>query len=251
MRHYPGLWERLLCLLPFEPAFFARHGLPASFVGHPVLESGADRGDAARFRARHGIPPDARILTLMPGSRRTEVSRLLPMLGATLQRLLARSPGCARWCRWPVRSADAVRQGTARLAGPAAAGDRDRTTNTTPSPPPTAALTKSGTSTLELALAGRADAGDLPGQPDLGGSGAANGEGALCLAAEPAGRAGGGAGTDTAGLHAGPAGASAAAPAGGSGCRRGATGRILRQRCRCCARPRACRRRRRPRPCCA
>ncbi len=53
VRHYPGLWDRLLCLLPFEPAFFARHNLPATFVGHPVLESGADTGDAARFRARH------------------------------------------------------------------------------------------------------------------------------------------------------------------------------------------------------
>ena len=58
VRHYPGLWDQLLCLLPFEPAFFARHGLPATFVGHPVLESGADRGDAARFRAAHGIDAD-------------------------------------------------------------------------------------------------------------------------------------------------------------------------------------------------
>ena len=87
VRHYPGLWDQLLCLLPFEPAFFARHGLPARFVGHPVLESGADHGDAARLRTRHGIDPPARVVTLMPGSRRTEVTRLLPILGATLQRL--------------------------------------------------------------------------------------------------------------------------------------------------------------------
>ena len=44
VRHYHGLWDQLLCLLPFEPAFFARHNLSATFVGHPVLESGADRG---------------------------------------------------------------------------------------------------------------------------------------------------------------------------------------------------------------
>ncbi len=43
VRHYRGLWNQLLCLLPFEPAFFARHNLPAEFVGHPVLESGADQ----------------------------------------------------------------------------------------------------------------------------------------------------------------------------------------------------------------
>src|SRR5215472_9121967 len=85
VRHYHGLWDQLLCLLPFEPAFFAGHSLPATFVGHPVLESGADHGEAARFRATHGIAPTARVLTLMPGSRRTEVARLLPILGATLQ----------------------------------------------------------------------------------------------------------------------------------------------------------------------
>src|SRR4051794_25868494 len=87
VRHYPGLWDQLLCLLPFEPAFFARHGLPAKFVGHPVLESGADRGDAARLRTTYAIDAAARVVTLMPGSRRTEVTRLLPILGATLRQL--------------------------------------------------------------------------------------------------------------------------------------------------------------------
>ena len=67
VRRFPGLWERLLCLLPFEPAYFAGHGLDASFVGHPVLQSGADGGDAARFRARHGVAPDAPVVVLMPG----------------------------------------------------------------------------------------------------------------------------------------------------------------------------------------
>ena len=44
VRHYPGLWDRLLCLLPFEPAWFAQHGLEGTFVGHPVLQSGAGPG---------------------------------------------------------------------------------------------------------------------------------------------------------------------------------------------------------------
>jgi lipid-A-disaccharide synthase len=38
---------RMLFLLPFEPAFFAGHGLQARFVGHPVLESDAGTGNAA------------------------------------------------------------------------------------------------------------------------------------------------------------------------------------------------------------
>jgi lipid-A-disaccharide synthase len=149
VKHYPGLWDELLCLLPFEPAFFARHGLPARFVGHPVLESGAETGNAARFRARHAVPPDAKILTVMPGSRQTEVSRLLPVLEATI-RLLPE----------PVIP-------VVPLAGPVEAVVRERTAAWPVRPilvadtqdkhdafaASAAALTKSGTSTLELALA--------------------------------------------------------------------------------------------------
>lgn len=153
VRHYPGLWDKLLCLLPFEPAFFARHNLAASFVGHPVLESGADHGVAARFRTRHGVPPDARVLIVMPGSRPTEVTRHLPIFGETLRRVAAQVPNLV-----PV----------VPVAGPVA----DAVTAATrdwPTPPillhttedkhdgfaaAAAALTKSGTSTLELAMAG-------------------------------------------------------------------------------------------------
>jgi lipid-A-disaccharide synthase len=153
VRHYPGLWDRLLCLLPFEPAFFARHNLPATFVGHPVLESGADTGDSARFRARHDIPPDTRVLTLMPGSRRTEVSRLLPIIGETLQRVSARVPNLQPVVPLAAPVADAVRQATS--AWPArsilVSDTEDKHDAFAAS---AAALTKSGTSTLELAMAG-------------------------------------------------------------------------------------------------
>ena len=70
VKKYPGLWDELLCLLPFEPAFFAPHGLNPVFTGHPVLESGADQGNAARFRAQHNIAPDAVPVILMPGNGR-------------------------------------------------------------------------------------------------------------------------------------------------------------------------------------
>lgn len=149
VKNYPGLWNELLCLLPFEPAYFAKYGISGRFVGHPVLESGADQGDAARFRARHMIPADARILTVMPGSRHSEVSRLLPILEATI-RLLPE----------PVIP-------VVPLAGPVEATVRQRTAAWPVRPilvsnvadkydafaASAAALTKSGTSTLELALA--------------------------------------------------------------------------------------------------
>jgi lipid-A-disaccharide synthase len=152
VRHYPGLWDRLLCLLPFEPAFFARHGLDARFVGHPVLESGADTGNADRFRTTHGIAADARILTVMPGSRRTEVARLLPLLRDTLRRLpdpvVPVVPLAA-----PVL--EAVRAGTGGwpIRPILVTGTQDKHDAFAAS---AAALTKSGTSTLELAM------GDVP-----------------------------------------------------------------------------------------
>ncbi len=150
VRHYPGLWDQLLCLLPFEPAFFAQHNLPAVFVGHPVLESGAGSGDGVRFRTRHGIAPDAPVLTVMPGSRRTEVTRLLPILGQTLKELPDRVVPVV-----PIAAtvAEAVRAGTAHWPiGPILITDvQDKYDAYAAS---TAALTKSGTSTLELALAG-------------------------------------------------------------------------------------------------
>ena len=132
VRHYPGLWDQLLCLLPFEPEFFARHGLPAMFVGHPVLESGADRGDAARFRAMHNIDPTARVLTLMPGSRRTEVAPL----AADPRRHIAASAGrCAGGAGGRASRASGRRR-CAQLAAAAGAGDGTGRTSTTPSPPP-------------------------------------------------------------------------------------------------------------------
>lgn len=153
VKRFPGLWDRLLCLLPFEPEFFVAHGVPASFVGHPVLESGADAGDAARFRATHGIAPDAPVLVLMPGSRGFEATRLLPVFGEALRLIAARVPGLVAAVpvspavaeavqhaatAWPVRPIVLTRTEEKHDAFAAAA----------------AALTKSGTSTLELAMAG-------------------------------------------------------------------------------------------------
>ena len=86
-RHMARWYDHVLTLLPFEPPYFEKVGLAASHVGHPVLESGADRGDAARFRAAHGIGPDELVLAVLPGSRGGEVRRLLPIFGAALDRL--------------------------------------------------------------------------------------------------------------------------------------------------------------------
>jgi lipid-A-disaccharide synthase len=80
-------YDHLMTLLPFEPPYFEQVGLSCCYVGHPVLESGADRGDGRRFRATHGLSEDDLLLTTLPGSRSAEVIRLLPIFGAALSRL--------------------------------------------------------------------------------------------------------------------------------------------------------------------
>jgi lipid-A-disaccharide synthase len=153
VRSFPGLWDRLLCLLPFEAAFFARHGLPARFVGHPVLQSGADRGDADRFRARHDIAPDAPVLVLMPGSRRNEAPRLLPVFGRTVALLAAEFPNLVPVIPVsPVVAALVAEKTAAWRVKPLVIRDIDEKHDAYAAAG--AALTKSGTSTLELALAG-------------------------------------------------------------------------------------------------
>ena len=80
-------YDHLMTLLPFEPPYFERVGLPCSFVGHPVLECGVDRGDGGRFRAAHGLATDDLLITVLPGSRSGEVRRLVPIFGPALSQL--------------------------------------------------------------------------------------------------------------------------------------------------------------------
>ena len=84
--------DHLLTLLPFEPPYFEHVKLPASYVGHPVIEGGADHGDGPGFRLRHAIAPEATVLCVLPGSRRGEIKRLLPVFRETVERLLRRFP---------------------------------------------------------------------------------------------------------------------------------------------------------------
>src|SRR5580704_2890723 len=80
-------YDHLLTLLPFEPPYFERVGLACSYVGHPVIESGAGQGEGARFRAAYAIAPETLVLTVLPGSRGGEVRRLMPIFGAALDQL--------------------------------------------------------------------------------------------------------------------------------------------------------------------
>ena len=144
--------DHLLALLPFEPPYFERAGLPCTFVGHPIVEGGADRGDGAAFRARHGIPADARLATVLPGSRRSEVTKLLPDFGAALALLAPAHPNLRVVVPTVPQVAALVREAVASWPVPALVveGDREKYDAFAASE---AALAASGTVALELALA--------------------------------------------------------------------------------------------------
>ncbi len=87
------LFDHLLCLFPFEPPYFEKVGLPATFVGHPITTSPAlAAASADRLRAKLGIRPDQPVLCLLPGSRAGEVQRLLPVFLETFARLKIQQP---------------------------------------------------------------------------------------------------------------------------------------------------------------
>jgi len=98
--------DHMLVLLPFEEPFYREAGVPVTFVGHPVAERVPAAGSDELLESildHAGLSPDAPTVALVPGSRKSEVGRILPaMLGAArllsrerpeLQFLISRAPG--------------------------------------------------------------------------------------------------------------------------------------------------------------
>jgi lipid-A-disaccharide synthase len=85
--------DLVLCLLPFEPAFYARHAVRASFVGHPLADQIPLDGDRVAARAALGLTAGATVVALLPGSRRGEVMRLGPDFIAAAVILARAMPG--------------------------------------------------------------------------------------------------------------------------------------------------------------
>lgn len=84
------LYKHLLTLFPFEPPYFEKVGLPATFVGHPLIEAGIERASAERLRSRYAISADQPVLVVLPGSRRSELKSLLDDFGRVLELLKAK-----------------------------------------------------------------------------------------------------------------------------------------------------------------
>ena len=79
--------DRLLCIFPFEPEFFARHGIDAVYIGHPLTRLIKPSASRAELRRDFDIPDGVPLIALLPGSRTGEAARHLPILLETVERL--------------------------------------------------------------------------------------------------------------------------------------------------------------------
>ena len=68
--------DHVLCIFPFEPELLARHGIAATYVGHPLAQVIPLQPDRAQARATLGLAPDAEVVALLPGSRSSEIRHL-------------------------------------------------------------------------------------------------------------------------------------------------------------------------------
>jgi lipid-A-disaccharide synthase len=144
--------DHVLALLPFEPEEYRRlHGPPCSYVGHPLTEQlGTLRPNAEEKKRRNEAPP---VLLVLPGSRRSEIKHHMSIFGETLARLKADGAEFEPILPTMPHLLEMVREGvkTWQIAPRIVVGEQEkrwafRIAN--------AALAKSGTVTLELALSG-------------------------------------------------------------------------------------------------
>ena len=101
-----------LCIFPFEEKFFADAGVPVKFIGHPLVGNVAPSQTREHFFAAHRLDPAKPLVTILAGSRNSEIARHLPILAEAcakiqselpVQFVLASAPGCAASLRqnWP------------------------------------------------------------------------------------------------------------------------------------------------------
>jgi lipid-A-disaccharide synthase len=155
--------DHVRALLPFEPPYMESAGMTCDFVGHPVAaQPQATPSEVAALRREFGIGDTQRLMVLLPGSRRGEITRIGPAFAEVTQRLRAQNPDLAVL----LPAAGAVADDLPSLFPPDSAGwprildPRGRTASEAEArkraafAAADAALAASGTVSLELAAAG-------------------------------------------------------------------------------------------------
>jgi lipid-A-disaccharide synthase len=140
--------KRVLVIFPFEQEIYARAGVPAEFVGHPLIDLIGAQPPRELFVREAGLEPSRTVIALLPGSRTNEVHRILPVLAAAVPRIraavpdaqfvIARAPGLSDELFAPVRAIAGCAIVTGQTDAVLAASDL--------------ALTASGTATVQTAL---------------------------------------------------------------------------------------------------
>lgn len=80
-----GFLDGLMCLFPFEPPYFEKHGLQTVFVGHPLVEKAQDLDPIEDYRALNNISKETPVLAVMFGSRATEFKTHAPIFADAIK----------------------------------------------------------------------------------------------------------------------------------------------------------------------
>ena len=152
--------DHVLALLPFEPPYMQAEGMACDFVGHPVAAQAAVTSkQIAQFQANFGLDPARRSLVVLPGSRASEIKRLLPIFCkvvaqpyfAEFQLIFPTLPHLEPLLRAEI---DALAQDTVLVTGAGLTAADAAEQRLVAYGAATAALAASGTVSLELAAAG-------------------------------------------------------------------------------------------------
>ena len=107
--------DLMLCLLPFEVSVYEEAGIPATCVGHPLVEELAALPDPSLIREQLGVEQQAKVLAVLPGSRGGEIAALMPIYVETIKRLHGVDPALKFVI--PAANQDRERQIDAALQG--------------------------------------------------------------------------------------------------------------------------------------
>jgi lipid-A-disaccharide synthase len=112
-----GLMRRVVSLVlavfPFEPPLYRRAGVPVAFVGHPLVDALVEAPSRDDARKRLGLDVDALVIGLLPGSRRLEVERVMPVMRQAAELVAARHPAA----RFVIAQAPTVARATLEASG--------------------------------------------------------------------------------------------------------------------------------------
>ena len=85
--------DHVLCIFPFENALLEAHGIAATYVGHPLAQTIPEQVDRTAARVALGLPQDATVVALLPGSRHSEIEYLARRFLQAAQRMAQQQPG--------------------------------------------------------------------------------------------------------------------------------------------------------------